>query len=64
MRLNFKKGLEMELHDSIWQDYIKALFDTFPQLKITEEWAKWENKDAKCRKLGRYRTGFQHCIKL
>ena len=25
---------------TIWQDYIDALFDTFPQLKITEEWAR------------------------
>tara|TARA_B100000965_G_scaffold332206_1_gene296632 strand:+ start:5603 stop:6241 length:639 start_codon:yes stop_codon:yes gene_type:complete len=32
---------------TIWQDYIDALFKTFPQLKITEEWARWENKDAK-----------------
>ena len=60
MRLNFKKGLEMELHNSIWQDYIKALFDTFPQLKITEEWARWENKDAKL--VANIRTG-KHFIK-
>ena len=32
---------------TIWQDYINALFETFPQLKITEEWARWESKDAK-----------------
>jgi len=32
---------------TIWQDYINALFETFPQLEITEEWARWENKDAK-----------------
>ena len=60
MRLNFKKGLEMELHNSIWQDYIKALFDTFPQLKITEEWARWENKDAKL--VANIRTG-KHFLK-
>ena len=60
MRLNFKKGLEMEFHNSIWQDYIKALFDTFPQLKITEEWARWENKDAKL--VANIRTG-KHFIK-
>ena len=31
---------------TIWQDYINALFKSFPQLKITEEWARWEEKDA------------------
>ena len=45
---------------TIWQDYIDALFDTFPQLKITEEWARWENKDAKL--IANIRTG-KHFIK-
>ena len=45
---------------TIWQDYIDALFDTFPQLKITEEWAKWENKDAKL--IANIRTG-KHFLK-
>ena len=31
---------------TIWQDYIDELFKSFPQLKITEEWARWEEKDA------------------
>ena len=31
---------------TIWQDYINELFKSFPQLKITEEWARWEEKDA------------------
>ena len=45
---------------TIWQDYIDALFDAFPQLKITEEWAKWENKDAKL--IANIRTG-KHFLK-
>ena len=32
---------------TIWEDYIKALEETFPDLKVGEEWAKWEAKDAK-----------------
>jgi len=32
---------------SIWKDYIDALFDTFPQLEITERWARWAEKDAR-----------------
>merc|ERR1712225_141412 len=39
---------------------IDVLFDTFPQLKITEEWAKWENKDAKL--IANIRTG-KHFLK-
>ena len=45
---------------TIWQDYIDALFDTFPQLKITEEWARWENKDANL--IANIRTG-KHFLK-
>ena len=45
---------------TIWQDYIDALFDAFPQLKITEEWARWENKDAKL--IANIRTG-KHFLK-
>ena len=48
------------MRNSIWQDYIEALFDTFPQLKITEEWANWENKDAKL--IANVRTG-KHFLK-
>ena len=32
---------------TIWADYIKALEETFPDLKVGEEWATWEAKDAK-----------------
>ena len=32
---------------TIWQDYIDALFDTFPQLEITHRWARWAEKDAR-----------------
>jgi len=45
---------------TIWQDYIDALFDDFPQLKVTEEWARWEAKDAKL--VANIRTG-KHFIK-
>ena len=45
---------------TIWQDYIDALFDAFPQLKITEEWARWENKDAEL--IANIRTG-KHFLK-
>jgi len=45
---------------TIWQDYIDALFDTFPQLKVTEEWARWENKDANL--IANIRTG-KHFLK-
>ena len=45
---------------TIWQDYIDALFDTFPQLKITEEWARWEGKDAEL--IANIRTG-KHFLK-
>ena len=45
---------------TIWQDYIDALFDTFPQLKITKEWARWEGKDAEL--IANIRTG-KHFLK-
>ena len=45
---------------TIWQDYIDSLFDTFPQLKVTEEWARWENKDANL--IANIRTG-KHFLK-
>ncbi len=45
---------------TIWQDYIDALFDTFPQLEITERWARWAEKDA--RLAANVRTG-KHFIK-
>ena len=32
---------------TIWENYIKALEETFPYLKVREEWARWEAKDAK-----------------
>ena len=31
---------------TIWQGYIDALYDTFPELEVKEEWAKWEAKGA------------------
>ena len=27
---------------TIWEDYIKALEETFPDLKVGKEWARWE----------------------
>ena len=56
MNLNNNEGIFM----TIWQDYIDALFDAFPQLKVTEEWARWEAKDAKL--VANIRTG-KHFIK-
>ena len=32
---------------TIWEDYIKTLEETFPDLKVGKEWARWEAKDAK-----------------
>ena len=32
---------------TIWKNYISALEETFPDLKVGEEWARWEAKDAK-----------------
>jgi len=31
---------------TIWKKYIDALEETFPDLKVEEQWAKWEGKDA------------------
>ena len=31
---------------TIWQGYIDALYKTFPQLQVKEEWARWESKGA------------------
>jgi len=45
---------------TIWKNYIDALFDTFPQLEVTEEWARWENKGANL--IANVRTG-EHFIK-
>tara|TARA_B100001094_G_C18150597_1_gene783462 strand:- start:1276 stop:1896 length:621 start_codon:yes stop_codon:yes gene_type:complete len=45
---------------TIWKNYIDALFDTFPQLEVNEEWARWENKGAKL--LANVRTG-EHFLK-
>ena len=45
---------------TIWQDYIDALFDTFPQLEITHRWARWSEKDA--RLAANIRTG-KHFLK-
>ena len=32
---------------TIWKNYISALEETFPDLVVGEEWARWEAKDAK-----------------
>ena len=32
---------------TIWKNYITALEETFPNLWVVEEWARWEGKDAK-----------------
>ena len=45
---------------TIWKNYIDALFDTFPQLEVTEEWARWENKGANL--TANVRTG-EHFLK-
>ncbi len=45
---------------TIWQDYITALEETFPDLWVVEEWARWEGKDAKL--LANIREG-RHFIK-
>ena len=45
---------------TIWQDYIDALFDTFPQLEITHRWARWAEKEA--RLAANIRTG-KHFLK-
>ena len=31
---------------TIWKNYINALEETFPDLKVRENWAKWTGKDA------------------
>ncbi len=31
---------------SIWINYINALYDAFPDFTVSEEWARWEAKDA------------------
>ena len=31
---------------TIWKKYIAALEETFPDLKVGEQWAEWEGKDA------------------
>ncbi len=31
---------------TIWKNYIDALEETFPDLKVGEQWAEWEGKDA------------------
>ena len=43
---------------TIWKNYIKALEETFPDLKVGEEWARWEAKDAKLIANIRYGTHF------
>ena len=43
---------------TIWKNYISALEETFPDLKVGEEWARWEAKDAKLIANIRYGTHF------
>ena len=31
---------------TIWQGYVDALYNTFPELEVKEEWADWEAKGA------------------
>lgn len=31
---------------TLWKDYVEALYETFPELEVKEEWAKWEAKGA------------------
>ena len=31
---------------TIWKNYIDALEETFPDLKVGEQWAEWKGKDA------------------
>ena len=34
------------MQDTLWKDYVEALYKTFPELEVKEEWAKWEAKGA------------------
>ena len=48
------------MQDNLWKDYVEALYKTFPELEVKEEWARWEGKDAKL--LANIREG-RHFIK-
>jgi len=34
------------MQETLWKDYVEALYKTFPELEVKEEWAKWEAKGA------------------
>ena len=34
------------MQDNLWKDYVEALYKTFPELEVKEEWARWEAKGA------------------
>ena len=34
------------MRENLWKDYVAALYKTFPELEVKEEWANWEAKGA------------------
>ena len=34
------------MQKTLWKDYVEALYKTFPELEVKEEWADWEAKGA------------------
>ena len=34
------------MQETLWKDYVVALYKTFPELEVKEEWARWEAKGA------------------
>jgi len=34
------------MQEHLWKDYVAALYKTFPELEVKEEWARWEAKGA------------------
>jgi len=34
------------MQETLWKDYVEALYKTFPELEVKEEWADWEAKGA------------------
>ena len=43
---------------TIWKNYIDALEETFPDLKVGEQWAEWKGKDAHLIANNRYGKNF------
>ena len=34
------------MQETLWKGYVEALYKTFPELEVKEEWARWEAKGA------------------